>query len=84
MKIDLNRSDGSTTEFEISINPSEIDLESEIAQVNGSIVAAGEVSNGENVTVVEAEVTAPLTINCSRCLKEAVSDHQIGFRKIGQ
>ena len=80
MKIDLNRSDGSTTEFEIDIPMDDIDLESEFARVEGSVRAEGEVSNEESLTVIDAEINAPLSIDCSRCLKPSSRSHEVSFR----
>ncbi len=80
MKIDLNRSDGSTTPFELTIPAAELDLESEYARVNGDVTATGRVSNEDTITVIEADVTAPVLIDCSRCLEEISSAESVSFR----
>lgn len=80
MKIDLNRSDGSITGFELDIEANDVDLESDFARVNGRVISRGTVANEETHTVVEAEVEAPLFIDCSRCLKEIPLQQQLSFR----
>lgn len=80
MKIDLNRSDGSTNDFEIAIASADLELEADLAKAKDDVKVAGTVTNGERVTVIEADVTAPLTIFCSRCLEEIPTDLEFGFR----
>ncbi|HUF03940.1 MAG TPA: DUF177 domain-containing protein [Aridibacter sp.] len=80
MKIDLNRSDGSKTGFDVDIKPSDIDLESDLARVSDEVSAKGTVSSEDHYTVIEAEIRAPLEIDCSRCLERIPSVQEFGFK----
>ncbi|REJ78128.1 MAG: DUF177 domain-containing protein [Acidobacteria bacterium] len=80
MKIDLSRSDGATTSFDVVLKPADIDLETDLASVEGDISVTGEVSNEDTMTVVRAEVKAPLNIDCSRCLAEIPTDQDFSFK----
>jgi len=80
MKIDLKRTDSAPVAFDLKIDPGEIDLESDLARVTGAVNVAGNVSNGEGITIIEAEVSAPLVIDCSRCLKEIPETRELAFR----
>lgn len=80
MKIDLNRSDGSTTSFDVSVKPSDIELESDLVSVRDEVKVKGTVSSGDNFTVIEADVSAPLDIDCSRCLERIPSVHEFVFK----
>ena len=80
MKIDLKRTDNAPAAFDLKIEPEEIDLDSDLARVNGTVSASGTVSNGEDITIIEASVSAPLLIDCSRCLKEIPDNRKLEFR----
>lgn len=80
MKIDLNRADGSTTKFELPVGAADIDLESDYARIEGDLEVSGEVTAGDPVTVVSADVSVPLVIDCSRCLREIPLPMEFGFR----
>lgn len=80
MKIDLKRSDSAPMEFDLEIESDDLDLETEFARVEKKVIAGGRVSNGENVTVVEADVSACLIIDCSRCLVEVPLESDFSFR----
>ncbi|QQS41572.1 MAG: DUF177 domain-containing protein [Acidobacteriota bacterium] len=80
MKIDLNRSDGSRTTFDVSVEPSDIELETDLARVKDDISAKGAVSSEDHYTVIEAEIVAPLEIDCSRCLERIPSVHEFVFK----
>lgn len=79
MKIDLTRADGSTTSFELTIAATDVDLESDFARIDGELEVTGEVSAGDPVTAVSADVKAPLVIDCSRCLREIPMPMEFGF-----
>ncbi|MCO6510121.1 MAG: DUF177 domain-containing protein [Aridibacter famidurans] len=80
MKIDLNRSDGSTTTFDLSVKPSDIELETDLARVKDDISVKGAVSSEDHYTVIEAEIAAPLEIDCSRCLERIPVDQEFAFK----
>lgn len=80
MKIDLNRSDGSTTSFDVSVKPEDIELESDLARVDDDIEVKGTVSSGDQFTVIEADIKAPLEIDCSRCLEKNPTVKEFAFK----
>ena len=80
MKIDLKRTDNAPVAFDLKIEPDDIKLDSDLARVNGVVNVAGTVSNGEDITIIEADVSAPIVIDCSRCLKEIPESRELSFR----
>lgn len=80
MKIDLKRTDSAPAAFDLQIDAKDIELETDLARIDGPVLATGTVSNGEDITIVEADVSAPLVIDCSRCLAQTPLKKELSFR----
>jgi uncharacterized protein len=80
MKIDLKRTDSAPATFDLEIKAEDIELEADLARVDGTVNASGIVSNGDELTIVEADVLAPLVIDCSRCLAKISFKNELSFR----
>jgi uncharacterized protein len=69
MIIDLTRPGKFPLEFDIQIDPGEIDLDTDNVKLIGDVGATGKVTRHIVETVVEGEISARLEIDCTRCLK---------------
>jgi uncharacterized protein len=80
MKIDLKRTDGAPSGFDLEIKADDIELDEDLGRIDGAVKASGTVSNGDELTIVEADVSAPLEIVCSRCLAKIPLNSEFSFR----
>lgn len=71
MVIDLSEIKKSPFEFELSVSPEEIELESETASLKNAVVIRGELTKRIVQVDVEGEIVADVEIECSRCLQPA-------------
>ena len=58
------------TSFQYSLSPQELGLKAEDLPVVGKIEAQGTLSNGGDVLLLHAKLTATVKRQCARCLKE--------------
>jgi uncharacterized protein len=64
--------------FDFSIEPDEIDLETEGARITDRVVVKGEL-NGHAAVDVTGSIKAPLEIDCTRCLTPVEHDLSVEF-----
>src|SRR5688500_18530003 len=82
MIIDLFSFEGSSIEFEFSLAPSEIRLESETAKLKRDVRVSGELTKKLVQTDVSGKIFAALEIECTRCLQAIEKDLEISFNVI--
>ena len=78
--IDLHDIKESERKFDFSIEPPEIDLESESAKLAAAARVSGKISKTIAQVNVEGEICAELEIECSRCLQPVKQKFEIPFR----
>jgi DUF177 domain-containing protein len=69
MIVDLTENDRWPKDFEFTIDPSGIDLETEDARLTGPVAAKGSIVKHAGWYGVSGEIGADLEIECSRCLE---------------
>lgn len=79
MIIDVRKLDNSALDIDLKIDAGRLDLESESARMIGDAGVVGQVSNSDRVTVIEAQVSALISNDCHRCLKEVTNDIEFEF-----
>jgi uncharacterized protein len=79
MIVDLLDLTDESLPFDFSIKPDEIDLETEGVRIVGDIRVKGEVSNSAAKTDVKGSISAPLEVDCTRCLTPVKKDLDILF-----
>jgi uncharacterized protein len=62
------------------LSPEALDLETEIVKFRGPVKAKAFISRISNAVTVELNITAPMRLECSRCLKELEVDFKREFR----
>lgn len=65
--------------FEFTIDPNEIDLESEGAKIVGDVRISGELRRTTAKTDLKGLIKAPLEIDCTRCLTPVRRELDIAF-----
>lgn len=66
--------------FDFGIAPDEIDLETDGVRVTGEIRFKGELSKNAAKTDVKGTITAPLEIDCTRCLTPVRRTLEVAFQ----
>lgn len=79
MIIDLIKQGNSPFDFDLSIPPSEIDLEGENISLRGDVSAKGRLTKRIVQTDVEGEIRAGVEIDCTRCLRPVERMLEIPF-----
>ena len=77
MKIDINKIPLEGLTLEEQVNPSVLDLETDIVKFSGPIKIKAEVSKITNAITVSLSLNGLIHLNCSRCLKE----FEVGLKK---
>jgi uncharacterized protein len=79
MIVDLGVLEKSVLPFEFSIQPSEINLDEETAELNGVVEVEGELKKGIVQTDVSGKISAPLLLECTRCLNAIEQNLEFSF-----
>ncbi len=79
MIIDLITLRESPFEFEVSLAPEEIDLGSDEAQLKNDVKVKAVLTRHIAQIDVEGTISAPLEIDCSRCLQAINKDLEVNF-----
>ncbi|MGC2235330.1 MAG: DUF177 domain-containing protein [Pyrinomonadaceae bacterium] len=79
MIVDLGVLEKSVLPFEFSIQPGEIDLEDETAQLESLVKVEGELKKGIVQTDVSGKISAKVLLECSRCLAEVERNLEFPF-----
>lgn len=79
MIIDLGVLEKSSLPFDFLVQPGEIDLEDETAKLNGVVKVAGELKKGIVRTDVSGKISAPVLLECTRCLTEIERNLEFPF-----
>lgn len=79
MIIDLFGLENSPHEFEFSLAPSEIELESETVKLKDKIKVQGNLTKQTAQTDVEGKISAQVEIECTRCLQPVEKKLEIPF-----
>lgn len=82
MIVDLNTIEDSRAVFEFTLEPSEIDLQEEDAEITNLTEVSGRIRKGIVQTEVEGEIKTRVEFECSRCLTQAEKDLQIPFSAV--
>lgn len=82
MIIDLIKLEKSPFEFEFTLSPAEIDLESEEAKLKGETLVKGILTKKIAETDVEGEINANAEVECTRCLTPIEENLKIPFRAV--
>lgn len=82
MIIDLIKLEKSPFEFNFTLAPAEIDLESEIAKLKDETLVKGILTKQIAETDVEGKITANIEIECTRCLTPLEKKMEIPFRAV--
>ena len=80
MKVDLLGVTEEPLPFSFRLEPGEIDLDMEGVRIAGEIGFVGELSKNTAKTDVRGSITAPLEIDCTRCLAPVKRDLDIVFQ----
>ncbi len=68
MIVDLTKIENSQIEFDLAIEPEDIEFENEFARSQKEIAFKGKLDNREAWAIVEGDILAELELACSRCL----------------
>ena len=79
MLVDLSAVKEQQAAFIFSLEPNEIDLESETAKVADAVQVEAKLKKGIAQTDVSGTISAKLEIECSRCLQPTEQDFEISF-----
>ncbi len=79
MIVDLITLGNSPLDFEFSLVPEEIDLESEEAKLKNAVNVNGKLTKHIAQTVVEATIRAEIETECTRCLETVEQNLEIVF-----
>ncbi len=80
MKIDINKISLEGLTLEEQVNPSALDLETDIVKFLGPVKIKAEVSKITNAVTVTLSLSGPIHLNCSRCLREFKVDLKKNLR----
>lgn len=79
MIIDLITLGNSPREFEFSLSPEEIELESDLAKLKNAVNVKGTLTKHIAQTDIEGEIKTKLEFECTRCLQTIEQDLKIPF-----
>lgn len=79
MIIDLIKLGNSPVEFNLSVPPEEMDLETESVKLLGEVKATGKITRRIVQTDVEGEIATGIEIDCTRCLEPVERSLQVPF-----
>ncbi|HEY2867628.1 MAG TPA: DUF177 domain-containing protein [Pyrinomonadaceae bacterium] len=79
MKVDLLSVTDEPVPFKFRLQPDEIDLDSEAVRIRGAIDVVGELGKNAAKTDIKGSISAPLEIDCTRCLVSVEHDLNITF-----
>jgi len=79
MIVDLTKLGNSSVPFDFSLAPDEIDLENEPVKLKGDVKVAGEMRKGIVQTDVSGKISAPVLLECTRCLQEIEQNLEFPF-----
>lgn len=79
MKVDLLSLTDEPLSFEFKIASTDIDLETEGARIAGDVEVIGELSKSAAKTDVKGSITAPIEVDCTRCLTPLSRELDIVF-----
>lgn len=79
MKVDLLSVTDEPLDFKFQLQPAEIDLDTEGVRVADAVDVVGELSRNAAKTDVRGSITAPLEIDCTRCLTPVRRSLDIAF-----
>ncbi len=82
MIIDLHTIEDSRAEFDFTVEPNEIDLESEDAEIIKSAEVSGDIKKGIVQTDVAGEIKTGVRLECSRCLTSFEKKLEIPFTAV--
>lgn len=80
MILEVAKIQNSGKDFALKFEPSEIDLESEYANVSGETLFKGKVTNSDLRTVVDGEIETEVELSCNRCLKAIPQKLEFSFK----
>ncbi len=80
MKIDINKISLEGLTLEEQVNPSALDLETDIVKFLGPVKIKAEVSKITNAVTVALSLSGSIHLNCSRCLREFKVDLKKNLR----
>lgn len=80
MIFDLTSIKDTSTSFDLTLEPQQIDLESETAQVAGAVQVVGKLRKGIVQTDIEGAVSTVLEVECTRCLQPVKTSLEISFK----
>ena len=80
MKIDLLSVTNEPLPFNFRVLPDEIDLDTEGVRIMGDIDVVGQLSKSTAKTDVRGSITAPIEIDCTRCLTPVRRKLDIAFQ----
>lgn len=79
MKIEVNRVTQEGLKLSEGLNPSVLDIESDIIKLGGQVEIEAEASRITNTVTVNLIINFTINTSCSRCLKELVMDCKKSF-----
>jgi len=79
MIVDLITIKAQSSSFDFSIEPNQIDLESETARVKNVVRVQGKIKKGIVQTDVEGEISTTIDIECDRCLQPVDKTFDFSF-----
>jgi uncharacterized protein len=79
MIVDLTKLGNSAVPFDFSLAPDEIDLENEPVKLKSDVKVAGEMRKGIVQTDVKGKISAPVLLECTRCLQEIERNLEFPF-----
>ena len=82
MIVDLITLGNSPFQFEFSLSPQEIDLESDEAKLKNEVKVEGVLTKHIAQTDVEGKISAELETECTRCLQEIEQDFKVEFEAV--
>lgn len=80
MIIEAAKIQNSGKSFDLKFESSEIDLNSEFANVSGETLFKGKISNSDLRTIVEGEIKTEVELNCNRCLRIIPKKIEFSFK----
>jgi len=80
MIVDLAIIKDTPTLFDFTLEPNQIDLESEAAKITDVVKVAGKLKKGIVQTDVEGDVLTVLEVECTRCLRKFETPLEILFK----
>lgn len=80
MKVDLLSVTDEPLPFRFRLQPGEIDLDTDGVRIAGEISVVGELSKSAAKTDVKGSITAPLEVDCTRCLAPVKRELDVVFQ----